>query len=53
MAIEKEPHPVGTLYLKMRKQGINVNEFIEILDALFALNRIFYDEKWEVLCHVI
>lgn len=52
-ALEKEPHTVGALYVKMQKQVSNINEFIEILDALFALNKIFYDEEREVLCHAV
>jgi len=52
-ALQKEPQTVGSLYVKMQKHISSINEFIEVLDALFALNRIIYDEEREVLYYVV
>jgi hypothetical protein len=47
--LEKEPLTVGSLYVKIEKQVSSINEYIEILDALFALNKIIYDDEQGVL----
>lgn len=51
--LEKEPLPVGSLYIKLQKQIPSINEYIEILDALYSLNRVEYNDEQEVLRYVI
>lgn len=41
------------LYKEVRPNIQDINEFIDILDSLYALNKIDYDEIKEVLYYVI
>jgi len=51
--LEKESLPAGILYMRLQKHFSSINDFIEVLDALYALEKIDYDEEKEVLCYVI
>lgn len=51
--LEKESLSAEELYIKVRKQIPCINDYIEILDALYALRKIDFDEKQEVLRYVI
>ena len=44
---------VHDLYQKVVKNLSGVNEYIDVLDCLYALHKIEYDEKEEVLRYVI
>ena len=44
---------VFSLYELTEKHFTDIEEFLDSLDCLFALNRIFYDKDREVLCYVI
>lgn len=50
--LEKESLSAGVLYIRVQKQIPNTNDFIEVLDALYALNKIDYNDEEEVLCYV-
>lgn len=50
--LEKEPLSASVLYIRVQKQIPNTNDFIEVLDALYALNKIDYNDEEEVLCYV-
>lgn len=50
--LSKSPMSVGDLYIKVEKRVSGVSEYIEILDCLFALNRISYDDEKGVLMYV-
>lgn len=52
-ALEKEPLTVGSLYIKLQKQIPSINEYIEILDELYSLNRVEYNDEQEELHYVI
>ncbi|MBN2882383.1 MAG: hypothetical protein JXN10_02570 [Clostridia bacterium] len=51
--LENEGVPAGILYTKLKHHFEDINEFIEVLDALYALNKIDYDEEKEVLIYVV
>lgn len=51
--LQKEPVTVKELYRKTGKSMENVNEFIDVLDCLYILNRIRYDEEKGVLVYVV
>ena len=44
---------VHELYKKVIRKMSGVNEFMETLDCLYALGKIEYDEKKEVLRYVV
>lgn len=44
---------VHELYRRVIKKMDGVNEFIDVLDCLYALRKIEYDEKEEVLRYVV
>lgn len=50
--LKNNPLGVHNLYKEARKKVSGVNEFMEILDCLYALGKIEYDEKEEVLHYV-
>lgn len=50
--LKKEPISVGKLYLQINQKLSSVSEYIELLDCLYALNKIEYDEDKEVLKYV-
>jgi hypothetical protein len=52
-SLEDESLSVGILYIRLQKQFSSINDFIEVLDALYALEKIDYDEEKEVLCYVV
>lgn len=42
--LEKEPMTPGKLYKKMKSKASSILEFMEILDGLYALNKIELNE---------
>ena len=44
---------IFALYKTTMKYFSSIEEFMDILDCLFALQKIKYDEEREVLCYVI
>ena len=44
---------IFALYKTTMKYFTSIEEFMDILDCLFALQKIKYDEEREVLCYVI
>lgn len=44
---------IFALYKTTMKYFSSIEEFMDTLDCLFALQRIRYDEEREVLCYVI
>lgn len=50
--IKTGPVTVVTLYRQVSGSMAGVNEFIDVLDCLYALRKIEYDEKKEVLRYV-
>ncbi len=50
--IKKKPLTVLELYRKVVNDVAGVNEFIDILDCFYALQKIKYDEENEVLIYV-
>lgn len=51
--LRKSPYSVLGLYKRIQDNVTGVNEYIEILDCLYALNKIDYDEETEVLRYVV
>ncbi|HCR84096.1 MAG TPA: hypothetical protein DIW07_11960 [Lachnospiraceae bacterium] len=51
--LSSKPMGVEELYQKVIKKLSGVNEFIDILDCLYALHKIEYDDEKEVLRYVI
>lgn len=51
--LQKKPLGIMALYKEVRPNIQDINEFIDILDSLYALNKIDYDEIKEVLYYVI
>lgn len=52
--LKEKPHTVKDLYLKTSENlSFDICEFIEILDCLYALEKIEYDKEMEVLKYVI
>lgn len=51
--LENHPIPVQELYKRVIKKMSGVNEFIDALDCLYALGKIEFDEKEEVLLYVV
>lgn len=50
--LSNSPQSVITLYMKIQPLISDVGEYIEILDSLYALQKIEYDEDREVLIYV-
>ena len=51
--LKKKPVSVHELYKRVIKKMSGVSEFIEVLDCLYALGKIEFDEKEEVLQYVV
>ena len=51
--LKKQPLGVRELYQKVTRSLDGVNEYIDVLDCLYALHEIEYDEKEGVLRYVI
>lgn len=51
--LKKQPLGVRELYKKVVRSLDGVNEYIDVLDCLYALHRIEYDEEEGVLRYVI
>lgn len=53
-ALKNSNQNIHSLYKKNKKKFLNIQNYIETLDCLFALNRIEFDEtKEEIrLCYV-
>lgn len=51
--LQASPMSVSNLYLKVKNRIVSVNDYIEILDCLFALGKINYDDKEGVLKYVV
>ena len=51
-ALQNADTEVLTLYEDTMKHFGSIEEFMDTLDCLFALQRIRYDEEREVLCYV-
>jgi hypothetical protein len=51
--LKKEPLRVQELYQKVKTNLTGVNEYIDVLDCLYALHKIEYDDKEGVLHYVI
>lgn len=50
--LEKGPISPKDLYKKMLPDIAGVVEYMDLLDCLYALNKITYDEEQEVLIYV-
>lgn len=48
-SIQEAPKPVRLIYSETKSSFSGVPEFYEVLDCLFALNRITINQKMEVL----
>ena len=51
-ALRERDFTVGDLYLYVRNYIVDASEYLQIIDCLYALNRIDYDEEGEVLTYV-
>ena len=51
--LKKQPMSVLELYQKVIRHFDGVNEFIDVLDCLYALRKIEYDDAKEVLRYVV
>ena len=49
--VEEQPITVSALYLRVSDRVSGAGEFIEALDALYALNAIDYDDNKGVLVY--
>lgn len=47
--LQESPMAVVDLYKALNKQLSGVSEFMDLMDCLFALNKIEFDEEEEVL----
>lgn len=47
--LQEGPMPASELYKSLSGSITGVSEFMDVLDCLFALNRIEFDEEEEVL----
>ena len=50
--LECKKYSILTLYSKVKNQVDGINEFLEILDSLYALNKIQLDESSRRLYYV-
>jgi hypothetical protein len=51
-ALEREPLSARILYAAVKGKTEDVGEFLEILDCLYALGKIQFDEKTRKLTYV-
>lgn len=51
--LKKEPLGVHELYQKVLGDLSGVNEYIDVLDCLYALHKIEYDDKEGLLRYVV
>ena len=51
-ALQERDFSVGDLYLYIRNYIVDASEYLQIIDCLYALNRIDYDKEGEVLTYV-
>lgn len=51
--LKSAPFSVSELYRMVQKDVTGVNEYIEVLDCLYALNKIEFVEELEVLRYVV
>lgn len=51
-ALAEGPLPIRRLYELVACQTEDVSEFLEVLDCLFALGKIRYDDEMRALCYV-
>lgn len=51
--LQKSDIEIFALYKTTMKYFSSIEEFMDTLDCLFALQKIRYDEEREVLCYVI
>ena len=42
----------GDLYQKIKRSGVDMAEFIEILDTLFLLGKVDFTANKEMICYV-
>ena len=47
--LQEDPMPASELYKTLSGSLTGISEFMDVLDCLFALNRIEFDEEEEVL----
>ena len=52
-ALQESDIEIFALYKTTMKYFSSIEEFMDTLDCLFALQKIKYDEEREVLCYVI
>lgn len=52
-ALQESDIEIFALYKTTMKYFSSIEEFMDTLDCLFALQKIRYDEEREVLCYVI
>lgn len=50
--LEKEPLSVKALYFAVKSKTEDISELLELLDCLYALGRIRYDEETRTLHYV-
>ena len=50
--LSAKPFRVNELYEKLRKKFEDVDQFILTLDVLYILEKVRYNEEWEVLEYV-
>lgn len=50
--LRKSPCGVSELYIKLQREVTGTTEFMDILDCLYALGKVKYDEEAEVLKYV-
>lgn len=43
--LEKEQHTPASLYMNIKKYLSGINEYLELLDCLYAIGAIDFDEK--------
>lgn len=51
--LERKPYSVHELYKLVARKMSGVSEYIEVLDCLYALGKIKYDEEVGVLRYVV
>lgn len=50
--LSAKPFSVNELYEKLRKKFEDIDQFILTLDVLYLLEKVRYNEEWEVLEYV-
>lgn len=43
--LQNEPHTPASLYMDIKKYLSGINEYLELLDCLYAIGAIDFDEK--------